>query len=63
MAEMIPRFMKHFSVGSTIGLTTGFGLALWFDPRITMIMFACFFVLAITGLWGVRHDFIEHFKK
>ena len=59
---LVPQFMKHFSVGSSVGLCIGFGLSLWFHTNIVWFLFISFLILALVGLYDVKDDFIEFFK-
>lgn len=60
---IMPDFMKHFSVGSSCGMAVAFGLSLWFEPIITKIMFILFMFMAGVGLYNLKDDYIEYFKK
>jgi uncharacterized BrkB/YihY/UPF0761 family membrane protein len=67
MKELIniytPQFMKHFSVGSSIGIALAFALSLIMSDTLIIVGAVFFTVVGFFGFKEIKDDFINHINK
>lgn len=58
----IPQFMKHFSVGASLGICVGAGFSLFMSHRFMVITLIVYLVLFCVGFINIKNDFIDWAK-
>ena len=60
--NLFPTFIKHFSVGGTLGITLGLILSKYIDGTTFDIILGVYIILTLTGLYRTQDDWKEHFN-